>query len=107
MLYAKAIQALADAKRLGSATADDAFYLGSSYYKLDRLRPAEEELLRSQSMAQYRDGSYLQLYNLYMKPWQPEKALHQLDEYLRLFLADDTYRDVQKRGKHFGKQLRK
>jgi tetratricopeptide (TPR) repeat protein len=99
LLYFKSIEVLAEARKLGPVSSDDAFYLGSSYYKLDRFGPAEEELLRAQSLGKYREGSYLQLYNLYMKTRRPEKALAQLEDYLKFFVADDTYRDVQKREK--------
>ena len=99
MLYGKAIDVLVEARRLGELFADDFFYLGSSYYKLNRFVPAEEQLLKAQSLAKYREGAYLQLYNVYMKTRQPEKALAQLDDYLKFFVADDTYRDVQKRAK--------
>lgn len=99
LLYGKAIDVLVEARRLGTTFADDSFYLGSSYYKLQRFKPAEEELLHAQTLAKYRDGSYLQLYNLYMKTRQPEKALAQLEDYMKFFASGDTYSDVQKRAK--------
>ena len=107
MRYSKAIDALVEARRLGELFADDFFYLGSSYYKLDRFGPAEEQLLRAQSLAKYREGAYLQLYNLYMKTRRPEHALAQLDDYLKFFVADETYRDVQKRAKLLREAIKK
>jgi hypothetical protein len=94
MLYFRAIEVLAEARKFGPVSSDDAFYLGSSYYKLDRFGPAEEQLLLAQSLGKYREGAYLQLYNLYMKTRRPEEALAQLEDYLKFFVADETYRDV-------------
>ena len=107
MLYGKAIDVLVEARRLGTTFADDSFYLGSAYYKLQRFKPAEAELLQAQDLAKYRDGAYLQLYNLYMKTRQPEKALAQLEDYLKFFPSGDTYSDVQKRAKLLRDSIKK
>jgi tetratricopeptide (TPR) repeat protein len=83
--YRKAADLLSEAVRLGSASAAVYFTLGSSYYKLDQLDPAEASLLRALKLDPGYGNAYLQLYNVYMKAHQPGKALEAAETYLRKY----------------------
>ncbi len=80
--FAKTAELLESATRLGNTSADIFYMLGTSYYKLNRLAPAEASLLRALDIAPSIGKTYLQLYNVYMKAKMPNKALEAVQAYL-------------------------
>jgi tetratricopeptide (TPR) repeat protein len=83
--FQTAADLLSQAARLGSISPDVYYMLGTSYYKLGQLAPAEACLRRALSIAPSIGKAYLQLYNVYMKAKMPEKALHSAQTYVQKY----------------------
>ena len=71
----------------GKPSPDTLVLLGTAYFKVNDLEQAEKNLQQALTISADTPDAYLQLFNVYIRSRQPEKALQSLDTYLERFPA--------------------
>src|SRR6185503_16819842 len=98
--YDKVVESLSKVAALSKMRARDHYYLGSAYYRLNNLDPAEDELLLAINNGNDSDPDpFLQLHNVFMKKRQPDRALAVLEDYLKTFPNDSNHATMADRAK--------
>jgi hypothetical protein len=81
---------------LGSLSADDRYYLGLAFYRLDNTAAAQQQLELAISLAPNKNpAAYVQLSNALQRNGNSTAALKALEDYLRLFPNDPNHKAVE------------
>jgi predicted Zn-dependent protease len=105
--YESAVQSLSQLAQLGKMRPRDHYYMGSAYYRLNQLDPAEEQLLLAINQGNDRDPEpFLQLHNVFMKKRQPDRGLAVLEDYLKTFPDDPNHAAMVERDKALRQALK-
>jgi Tfp pilus assembly protein PilF len=93
--------------QLGKMLPRDHYYIGSALYRLNRLDPAEEQLLQAINEGNDADPEpFLQLHNVFMKKRQPDRGLAVLEDYLKTFPNDPNHAAMEERDKALRQALK-
>jgi tetratricopeptide (TPR) repeat protein len=106
--FEKAADALSRLVQLGKAGARDHYFLGTAFYKLNRLELAEKHLLAAINAGDDKDPApFLNLHNVFMKIKEAGRALAVLEDYLKLFPGDSNYAAMTERAKQLREMLKR
>lgn len=98
--FEKVVESLTKLAGLSKMRPRDYYYLGSAYYRLNQLDPAEEQLLLAINSGNDTDPDpFLQLHNVFMKKKQPDRGLAVLEDYLKTFPNDSNHATMAERAK--------
>jgi len=98
--FKKVVESLSKLAALSKMRSRDHYYLGSAYYRLNDLDPAEEQLLLAINNGNDTDPDpFLQLHNVFMKKRQPDRGLAVLEDYLKTFPNDSNHATMADRAK--------
>lgn len=104
--FEQAAAMLTEAVRLGSTASSVYYAMGLSYSKLDEFDRAEESLKRALVISNGAQAqAYLLLHNVYLKRKHLDKALEQLDAYIKRFPNAADREQVQERAEKLRKAV--
>ncbi len=104
----KGIATLLRVGTLGTLTADDRYYLGLGFYKIDNTAAAQQQFEQAIALAPNKNpAAYVQLHNAYVRNGNPTAALGALESYLRLFPNDPNHKIIEENAKKLRASLGK
>jgi tetratricopeptide (TPR) repeat protein len=106
--FEKGIATFLRAGSLGTLNADDRYYLGLGFYRVDNTVAAQQQFEQAIALAPNKSPAvYVQLHNAYMKNGKPAEALNALEKYLQLFPNDPNRKVIEENAKKLRASLGK
>jgi tetratricopeptide (TPR) repeat protein len=106
--FEKGIATFLHAGSLGTPSADDRYYLGLGFYRMDNTAAAQQQFEQAIALAPKKNPAvYVQLHNAYMRNGKPAEALGALEKYLQLFPNDPNRKVIEENAKKLRASLGK